>query len=201
MLRISLCLLLTIAFASFAIANTKTDDSAKDAYSGQTEQELVFVSALNEYRATRGLHPVTVSGELSQDCRGWSTRMRQRGQISHDPNRGDGMEICAQITQESGINALQAWQRSPAHNAILLSSRMDTIGIGSDDIWWTMRGKQMNAERTVNAVRTEIRTTDIKAKTEITVEMADEIPGFRVPMGVAKYSAQRQPSTASYRYR
>jgi len=111
------------------------------------------------------------------------------------------MEICAQITNESGINALQAWQRSSAHNAILLSSRMDTIGIGSDDIWWTMRGKQTSTERTVNAVRTEIRTTDIKAKAEIAVEIEDEIPGFRVPMGVAKNSVQRQPSTASYRYR
>jgi len=140
----------------------------------QTAEESIFVVALNEYRVSRGLQPVTVSGELSNDCREWSSRMRQRGQLSHAPMVG--MEICAQIAEESGMNALRAWQRSSAHNAILLSPRIDTIGIGSDGIWWTMRGTQRNAERQVHTV---FRMIDAKT------DGSDNPPGYRVPMGVA----------------
>jgi|GEM_PF-2415303 len=148
---------------------------------GHTEQELIFVTALNEYRAARGLHPVQLNAELSRDCRAWSTRMRQSGRLSHDPM--GGTEICAQITHESGINALQAWQRSPAHNAILLSSRIDTIGIGSDGIWWTMRGRMVHevphyTERTVPGI------------TDAGTEVTDVLIG-RVPMSVSARSVPR----------
>jgi len=169
---------------SLAAANLKADDPAKDvSYNEQTAQELIFVTALNEYRVSRGLHPVEVSSELSRACRQWSTHMRQRGQLSHDPMGAP--EICAQITREDGMNALQVWQRSPAHNAILLSSRIDTIGIGSDDIWWTMRGSQSNAERTV------FRTTYAQA------EVVDDDTIGRVPMSASKYSVQKVVSGES----
>ena len=199
------CGLAFVIVLSLAIGNLKADEPVKSvsesgASYGQTTEESIFVSALNEYRASRGLQTVTVSGELSSACREWSTRMRQRGQLSHDSMRGGGMEICAQITQESGMNALQAWQRSSAHNAILLSSRMDTIGIGSDGIWWTMRGRQMDAERTEYTV---FRTTT-NVKTEVEVKN-DDMPGYRVPMSVAgtrTYSASlNRPSSASSRFR
>ena len=170
---------------------------ANDVYYGQTEQESIFVAALNEYRTARGLHPVAVSAELSRDCRGWSTRMRQRGQLSHDPTAGT--EICAQIATESGISALRVWQRSPAHNAILLSPRIDTIGIGSDGLWWTMRGSQANAERTVSrspGTRHERSRAEI---TEVTVAQAEvavielsraEIAGAQLPRAVIARAEQ-----------
>ena len=198
-------LVFTIAL-SFAMANLKADAPEKkenyeygESY-GQTAEETIFVAAYNEYRVSRGLQPVTVNGELSAACRGWSTQMRQRGLLSHDP-RGGGMEICAQITEESGMNALRAWQRSSAHNAILLSPRIDTIGIGSDGIWWTMRGRQMNAERTeYTAYRVaDARTTETK--------VSENAPGYRVPMSVADaprayYPSQpSRPSSASSRFR
>ena len=185
---------------SIAMVNIKADDPENEfsqygASYGQTAEESIFVAAYNEYRVSRGLQPVTVNGELSKDCRGWSTQMRLRGQLSHDPKSG-GMEVCAQITQESGIDALRAWQRSPAHNAILVSPRIDTIGIGSDGIWWTMRGRQMNAERAV------FRTMDTGMGVR---EANDDIPGYRVPMSVAEvrtYSYQpSRPSSAPSRFR
>ena len=181
---------LTFAMAASlrADAPAKSVDSEYDSHYGQTGQEMVFVEALNEYRSSRGLHTVAVSGELSADCRSWSTRMKERGQLSHASSVE--MEIIARITEESGLNALRAWQRSPAHNAILLSSRMDTIGIGSDGIWWTMRGTRRNVEHTVfNTMdaKTVYRTSGVK-----TVVVSDEeIPGYRVPMGVAINSLQR----------
>jgi hypothetical protein len=189
---------------SFTATNLKADDPEKDEYHiygasyGETAEESIFVAALNEYRVSRGLQSVTVNGELSSACREWSTRMRQRGQLSHDLT-GGGMEVCAQISQESGMNALRAWQRSSAHNAILLSPRIDTIGIGSDGIWWTMRGRQMNAERTEYTV---FRPTDARtAETKV----SDDIPGYRVPMSVAEtrtYQPSRQSSvSASSRFR
>ena len=164
---------------SLATANVQADDPARDVSYGYTEQELVFVSALNEYRAARGLRSVGLSDELSRACREWSSRMRQRGQLSHDPT--GGMEICAQITHESGIRALEVWQRSPAHNAILLSSRIETIGIGSDGIWWTMRGSSRDVGHAV------FRTTDVR--TEVTAVIDDTMR--RVPMGVSISSVQR----------
>ena len=218
-----------------ATADIKADTPAKDGYGknvsyGHTEQELVFVAALNEYRAARGLHSVELNSELSSACRIWSTRMRQSGRLAHD--HMGGTEIIAQISSESGINALQAWQRSSAHNAILLSSRIDTIGIGSDGIWWTMRGIQKNAERTVfrttdsiaevvydtvgrvpmsvsrNSV--QIATGDVqKGVNTITpsgttgagTEVMDDIIG-RVPMGVSDYSVQREVNiNPPFRYR
>ena len=179
------CGLAFVLTLSLAMANIKAEEAedvsaedvpAMDVYVGQTEQELIFVTALNEYRTARGLHPVEVNAELSSACRAWSTRMRQNGRLSHDPL--GGTEICAQIAQENGMNALRVWQRSPAHNAILLSSRIDTIGIGSDGIWWTMRGIQKGAERAV------FRTSDL----------GDEIVGVtigRIPMSVSPTRVQR----------
>lgn len=171
---------------SLAMTNVKAEDSAEEVYGAQTEQELVFVAALNEYRTTRGLNPVGVCGELSSDCRQWSTRMRQKGQLSHDPM--GGTEICAQIASECGMSALRVWQKSPAHNAILLSSRIDAIGIGSDNTWWTMRGRQKNGERAVSRT-TEFRTTD--ARTEVSDNAIDDAVGRRAPMGVSLSSIQR----------
>ena len=147
---------------SLASANMRADTPARSvpydgytvAYSGYTTQESIFVAALNEYRATRGLNPVAVCSALSSDCRRWSSSMRQREHLSHDP--AGGMEICAQITQECGLSALRAWQKSSAHNAILLSPRIDTIGIGSDGNWWTMRGRQGGGRHTV------FRPTDVQ---------------------------------------
>ena len=205
--RYSNCGLVFLVASSLVIASIEAATPEKNEYYeygasyGQTAEELVFVAALNEYRVARGLQPVTVNGELSTDCRGWSTRMRQRGQLSHDPMgaMGGGMEICAQIAQESGMNALRVWQRSPAHNAVLLSPRIDTIGIGSDGIWWTMRGRQKNTERTEYTV---FRITDIRTETEA---KDDDMPGYRVPMSVAEirtYPSQpNRPSSASSRSR
>ncbi|MCL2004913.1 MAG: CAP domain-containing protein [Planctomycetaceae bacterium] len=191
------CLNYGLAFTialSLAMANVKADDPEMDvyeynAYYGHTAEELAFVAALNEYRATRGLHPVGINSELSNDCRRWSSQMRQRGQLTHDP-RG-GTEIIAQIAYESGARALYVWQRSPAHNAILLSSRIDTIGIGSDGIWWTMRGTQRGISRSV------FYTAPANAETE---EGEEEMIG-RVPMGVLEYRSvgdvQRRASSLS----
>ena len=190
---------------SLAISNVKADYPTEDvypeyrAYYGNASQESVFVSALNEYRTARGLHPVAVCSELSADCRRWSSQMRQRGYLSHDPT--GGIEICAQISSESGVNALQAWQRSPAHNAVLLSPRIDTIGIGSDGNWWTMRGRQGGTRHTVfrpTGVETdvwewnEVARAHVRREIEVVVNVADVVvyprldePGGRVPMSVA----------------
>jgi len=220
---------------SLATADMKADTPAKNEYGknasyGHTEQELVFVAALNEYRAARGLHPVELDSGLSGACRVWSTRMRQSGRLSHDP--GGGTEICAQISQESGINALQAWQRSPSHNAILLSSRIDTIGIGSDGIWWTMRGIQKNVDhavflttdsnagavydtagrvpmsvprnsvqRATDGVQRDVNTIIPSSTTDARTEVMNDIIG-RVPMSVSEYRVQREVTTnPPFRYR
>jgi len=152
--------------------------------SGLTEQERIFVNALNEYRTARGLQPVTVCPQLSAASRGWSERMRARGWIGHDPN--GGTEICAQIAENCGIRALRAWQRSPGHNAILLSPRIDTIGVGSADRFWTMRGlnRGRSVERTVTrtpVVNDAGLVVGVERTVERTVTRYAE-PGFRVPM-------------------
>jgi len=141
------CGLALIVALSLAIATINADDDpaeAEDVPFTYTDQELIFIESLNDYRKTRGMQPVEICDELSEDCREWSAQMRQRGRLSHDPM--GGTEICAVINQECGESALRIWQRSPGHNAVLLSSRIDTIGIGSDGNWWTMRGKQNNVE-------------------------------------------------------
>ena len=119
-----------------------------------TEQEAVFVKALNEYRVKNGRQPVIVCFQLSEESRKWSRTMRRQNRLYHDPN--GGTEICAQIMQECGITALRAWQRSSAHNSILLAPWIRVIGIGSADRWWTMRGRgDRTVERTREVTRTE----------------------------------------------
>ena len=185
--------LVFIITLSFAMADIKADDPAEgsyypyDVYDGHTAEELAFVAALNAYRAERGLHPVGLNGGLSGECRRWSSQMRKRGHLSHDPT--GGTEIIAHIAYESGERALYVWQRSPAHNAVLLSARIDTIGIGSDGIWWTMRGRQNSGERvvvyTTNTESEEAETEEEESRTSSEVEMIG-----RVPMGVleSRYS-------------
>ena len=136
-----------------------------------TPEEEQFVEALNEYRESRGLHPVEVCFDLSVKSKTWSETMRNRGTIWHDRARGDGSsEICAQIRENCGLRALRAWQGSRGHNSILLSPRIEIIGVGSADrntqSFWTMRGlSYRERERTVT------RTPIVEAETGKTVAM------------------------------
>ena len=105
--------------------------------------------------------------------------MRRIGGLRHDP-RG-GTEICAHIRENCGQRALDAWKRSPAHNAILLSSRIDTIGIGFDDNegrFWTVRGRnrgvERSFERTVERSVAEDGTRTVERSSERSVERSSE---------------------------
>ena len=114
---------------------------AASAKASPMEQELIFIGTLNEARMARGLQPVELCMEISEECRIWSATMRERRIFGHDPNRRVRWENCARGT-ECGETVFRMWRNSPGHNALMMSPSIDTVGVAVEGNYWTMRGKR-----------------------------------------------------------
>ena len=106
-------------------------------------EEAAFVRLLNEYRASRGLAPVTATPLLNQVAYDHSLAMGTQRFFSHnDPSGGTPFTRMAAAGYPSGVaeniaagNAgaaatFQQWRNSPGHNTNMLSARARAIGIG-----------------------------------------------------------------------
>lgn len=106
-------------------------------------EEAAFVRMLNEYRASRGLAPVTATPLLNQVAYDHSLAMGTQRFFSHnDPSGGTPFTRMAAAGYPNGVaeniaagNAgaaatFQQWRNSPGHNTNMLSARARAIGIG-----------------------------------------------------------------------
>ena len=108
------------------------------------EEEVAFLALINDHRAASGLRPLAVSASLSSAAAYHSIDMAAKGYLAHTLLDGTsvaqnmanfgyqgsthGENIAAGTT--SAIEALQTWQGSAEHNAIMLDSAFGAIGIG-----------------------------------------------------------------------
>src|SRR5688500_7800937 len=99
--------------------------------------EAAFLSSTNALRATLGLPPVEVDGELTAIARQWSSVMAGAGDIWHSPDLAGQVTVGRWLTlNESvgtgpGVTAIHAaLLDSPGHRSNLVNPRYTHIGIG-----------------------------------------------------------------------
>ena len=98
--------------------------------------EAGFVARLNGLRASRGLRPLGVDGNLANMARGWSSQMASRGGISHNPNMasqapGNWARLGENVGMGPNVDSLHnAFVASPSHYANMVNGYYDSVGVG-----------------------------------------------------------------------
>lgn len=95
---------------------------------GETAAE-VYLREINATRARYGLAPLTLDASLTAGASAHSQRQAQRGAIFHAA--GCGAEVVAQNWSSGIREAIGQWLNSPAHCALLLSSRFSHCGVAT----------------------------------------------------------------------
>ena len=107
-------------------------------------EEVAFLALINDYRASSGLAPLSVSTTLSAAAAYHSVDMAATGYLDHTmPDGTTVQQNMANFGYEGGthgeniaagtttaIEAMQTWQGSAEHNANMLNSAFGAIGIG-----------------------------------------------------------------------
>lgn len=98
--------------------------------------EASFVAKLNGLRASRGLRPLGVNGNLVNMARGWSAQMASRGGISHNGSMAaQAPDNWARLGENVGmgpsVDSLHnAFVASPSHYANMVNPYYDAVGVG-----------------------------------------------------------------------
>jgi uncharacterized protein YkwD len=121
-----------------AFVNCDVADISLDA------EERAFLTVINDYRAQRGVQPLTVSENLTRAATWMATDMGSKNYFSHGDSKGrSAQERIAECggSMASGENlgagpqittaaqAFDLWHTSPAHDANMLYSAYRQIGI------------------------------------------------------------------------
>lgn len=89
----------------------------------------VYLREINATRSRYGLGALTLDASLTAGAAAHSQRQAQRGAIFHAA--GCGAEVVAQNWSSGIREALGQWLNSPAHCALLLSSRFSRCGVAT----------------------------------------------------------------------
>jgi hypothetical protein len=98
--------------------------------------EAQFVARINSLRASKGVGPLAVYGELQGIARNWSDQMVANGEISHNPNyagqvSADWRKLGENVGVGSDVDVLMnAFINSPAHYKNLVDPQYNYIGVG-----------------------------------------------------------------------
>jgi len=162
-----------------------------------SEEELAFVRLLNEYRAGNGLGSLVISDAISQSCDRHNSDMAKYGFFDHYTAESDWfakgstpserMILCGyDYKTVMGENlaggcstagqALEGWQNSPTHRAIMLRDDLKVIGVslvyvsGSEwgYYWTTEFGGYVDS------------TADITTTTSPSLKSLAEVPSARL---------------------
>jgi uncharacterized protein YkwD/uncharacterized protein YraI len=107
-------------------------------------EEVGFLALINDYRATSGLRPLSLSSSLSSAAAYHSVDMAANGYLAH--TLLDGTTVEQNMTNfgydgsthgeniaagtQTAAEAMQTWQGSVEHNANMLNASFGAIGIG-----------------------------------------------------------------------
>jgi hypothetical protein len=98
--------------------------------------EAQFVAKINELRQSRGLNPLQVDGELTDQARAWAETMRQAGHIYHASDLSVGITSDWQKLGENvGVGGevaalFDAFVASPKHFENLVDPAYTYVGVG-----------------------------------------------------------------------
>jgi uncharacterized protein YkwD len=116
--------------AMFVLANPAPAGAA------DSGAEAQFVARINSLRASKGVGPLTVYGELQGIARNWTDQMVANGSISHNPNyssqvSADWRKLGENVGVGSDVDVLmKAFINSPAHYKNLVDPEYNYIGVG-----------------------------------------------------------------------
>src|SRR3954469_1809827 len=95
-----------------------------------------FVAQVNALRATRGLAPLQIDGELSGVAQRWADKMAASGGISHNPSLASQVSApWVKLGENVGVgpdvdSLMRAFINSPAHLHNLIDPDFNYIGVG-----------------------------------------------------------------------
>jgi hypothetical protein len=98
--------------------------------------EAQFVAKINGIRASNGLAPLAVYGELTGIARDWTDQMVANGGISHNPNlSGQVSANWTKLGENVGVghdvnSLMTAFVNSPAHYRNITDPAFNYIGVG-----------------------------------------------------------------------
>jgi len=115
-----------------------------------SEEEQAFITALDKYRAKRGLPQLVLVEQIVEDSRRWSGYLQRTRRFFH----GSNQENIA-MGHEEGERTLRQWQQSAGHNVKLLNRRDTVCGIGNVGNVWTYRAAASIEVYQVGTVPTE----------------------------------------------
>jgi uncharacterized protein YkwD len=111
--------------------------------SATTTREARMIARINYARATHGLPPLHVSGDLTAAARTHSASMASSSQLFHSSTLSSlcCYRLIAENVGEGGTLAIvhQAFMNSAPHRANILNSRVGQVGVGvvsSDGQLW-----------------------------------------------------------------
>jgi hypothetical protein len=110
--------------------------SPAPANAADSNAEAQFVAQINSIRASNGLAPLAVYGELHSVARSWTDQMVDAGGISHNPNlAGDVSANWTKLGENVGVGSsvsslMQAFVASPAHYKNIVDPAYNYIGVG-----------------------------------------------------------------------
>ena len=99
-------------------------------------EEAAFVAKINNLRSSKGLAPLAVDAELTEQSRRWAEQMRLADKISHAPDASVGVTSdWALIGENVGVGGdvdalFQAFVDSPTHYANLIDPNYRFVGVG-----------------------------------------------------------------------
>ena len=154
-----LAVLAVVLLSTFALAGSGGAATAYD------DEELEFLGLINDYREENGLRPVILSDTLTVAAERHSRDMAAYGFFAHDTAQSSYYKAGAEpwdrmaaegydhntakgenlaVGYETAEEAIQAWKRSPSHNAAMLDGNYRVMGVarinapGSVHVWyWT----------------------------------------------------------------
>lgn len=98
--------------------------------------EAAFVSRINSARASKGVAPLQVYGELVGIARGWSDHMAAQGSISHNPSYTSQVTAnWTKLGENVGVgysvdDLMAAFLNSPPHYKNIVDPAYNYIGVG-----------------------------------------------------------------------
>ncbi|MCA9844730.1 MAG: CAP domain-containing protein [Dehalococcoidia bacterium] len=137
--------------AARALTNCNVSDYSLDS------EEQAFLGLINQYRADNGLGALSLSTNLNRAAHWMGNDLGSNGYFSHTDSlgrspytraidcgypQGAGENLAAGTAWSSAQSAFNAWQNSPGHNANMLGSYYQQIGIarvnvsGSQYTWY-----------------------------------------------------------------
>lgn len=121
-----------------AITNCSVTHDANDS------EELAFLGLINAYRASNGLNALTISTNLNRGSAWMTQDLADNNYFAHTDSlgrsayaraidcgypTGAGENLAAGTNWSSSGSAMTAWQNSPGHNANMLGTYYQQIGI------------------------------------------------------------------------